>query len=141
MEFGFRVKADIGSVDGISFGKDIKGVIYVRVCGSVGLDFGRGVGAGVDRDIDGEVLARSGIFSLKWIYYCPKRGYFGILGNTHILVYYPIISFWRIKVYIVETMDMVRFHWVTGVSRKFDPSKYCGDYFTGLDTLVGAIQC
>ena len=87
MEFGFRVKADIGSVDGISFGKDIKGVIYVRVGGSVGLDFGRGFGAGVDRDIGGEVLARSGIFSLKWIYYGPKEG---------ILEYWGILIFWII---------------------------------------------
>ena len=38
-----------------------------------------------------------------------KRGYFGLLGNGHILVYYPLISYQRINVYRVETMDMGRF--------------------------------
>ena len=28
-----------------------------------------------------------------------KKGYFGLLGNAHILVYYPIISYQRIEVY------------------------------------------
>ena len=31
-----------------------------------------------------------------------ERGYFGLLGNTHILVYYPLISYQRIEVYRVE---------------------------------------
>ena len=33
--------------------------------------------------------------------------YFGLLGNTHILVYYPRVSSQKIEVYRVETMDMV----------------------------------
>ena len=32
----------------------------------------------------------------------PERGYFGLLGNAQILVYYPSISYQRIKVYRVE---------------------------------------
>ena len=47
-----------------------------------------------------------------------EKGYFGILGNDHILVHYPIISYQRIKVYKVETIDMGRFHWNNGVSVK-----------------------
>ena len=39
-----------------------------------------------------------------------KRGYFGLLGNDHILVHYPIISYQRIKFYRVEIMDMGRFY-------------------------------
>ena len=38
-----------------------------------------------------------------------ERGYFVLLGNVHILVYYPTISYQRIKFYRVETMDMGRF--------------------------------
>ena len=37
-------------------------------------------------------------------------GYFGLLGNNHIYFNYPIISYQRIKVYRVETMDMGRYH-------------------------------
>ena len=36
-----------------------------------------------------------------------KRGYFGLWGNTHILVSYTLISFHWIKVRRVEVMDMV----------------------------------
>ena len=36
----------------------------------------------------------------------PKMKYFGLLGNIHILVYYPIIPYQRIKVYGDETMNM-----------------------------------
>ena len=55
-------------------------------------------------------------------------GYFGLLGNDHILDYYPIISYQRIKIYRVETIDMGRFHWNNGVSGKCNPSKYGGIY-------------
>ena len=72
---------------------------------------------------------------------CSKRGYFGILGNDNILVYYPIISNQGIKVYRGETMDMGRLQWNNGVSGKLNPSKYYGIYFTGWDTLVGVIWC
>ena len=62
-----------------------------------------------------------------------KRGYFGLLGNTYVFVYYPIISYQRIKVYRVETMDMVIFFWNNGVSGKCNHSKYSGIYCTGLE--------
>ena len=63
------------------------------------------------------------------------------MGNGHILVYDHIISYQRIKVYRVETMDMGIFRWKNGVGGKFNPSKDCGIYFTGYDTLVGVIWC
>ena len=34
----------------------------------------------------------NGIFRLKMEILWSKRGYFGVLGNVHILVSYPIIS-------------------------------------------------
>ena len=37
-----------------------------------------------------------GIFSLKWIHYGPKGDILDYQGNTHILVYYPIIYYQRI---------------------------------------------
>ena len=52
----------------------------------------------------GDVMARNRIF---WI-----------LGENSYFVYYPIISYLRIKVYRVETMDMGRSHWNNGVSGK-----------------------
>ena len=45
----------------------------------------------------------------------------------------------RIELYIVETMDMERFHWNNGASGKYNHIKCCGTYCTGLDTLVGVI--
>ena len=60
-----------------------------------------------------------------------ERRYFGLLGNDHILVYYPIISYQSINVYRVETMDMGKVLWNNGVSGKFNPSKYGGIYCTG----------
>ena len=60
-----------------------------------------------------------------------ERGYFGLLGNDHILVYYPIISYQRIKVYGVEIIDMGIFRWYNDVSRNYNPTKYCGVYCTG----------
>ena len=59
-------------------------------------------------------VARNYIFSLIWICYGPKRDildYWGIF-----FVYYPIISYQRIKVYRVEKMDMGKSHWNNGVS-------------------------
>ena len=35
-----------------------------------------------------------------------QKGIFGLLGDTYILVHYLIISFWKIKSYRVEIMDM-----------------------------------
>ena len=50
----------------------------------------------------GDVMVRNEIF---W-----KQSY---------LVYYPIISYQRIKFYRVETIDMGRSHWNNGVIGKF----------------------
>ena len=43
-------------------------------------------------------------------------GYFVLLGNGHILVHCPTISYQRIKVYRVETMYMGIFRWKNGIS-------------------------
>ena len=56
-------------------------------------------------------MTSSVLMEILW----SKRGYFGILGDTHIF-YYPIISYLRIKFYRVETMDMGRLLWNNGVS-------------------------
>ena len=37
---------------------------------------------------------------------CSETGYFGLLGSIYIYIYYPIVSYRRIYVYRVETMDM-----------------------------------
>ena len=60
-----------------------------------------------------------------------ERGYLRPLWVDHILVYYPIISYQKIKVYSVETMDMVIFHWNNGVSEKCNPSNCYGIFYTG----------
>ena len=60
-----------------------------------------------------------------------ERGYFGLLGDAHILVYYPIISYQMIEGCRFETMDMKIFLWNNGVSVKFNPSKYYNNYCTG----------
>ena len=52
-----------------------------------------------------------------------KRGYFGPLRNTHILVYYPIIYLMKTKIYRVETMDMVRLQYNNGVIVILNTSK------------------
>ena len=65
-----------------------------------------------------------------------KRGYFGLLWNACILVYYPFISYQRIEVYRVETTDMGTFHWNNGVSGICNPSKYFSTYCTELLTRV-----
>ena len=35
-----------------------------------------------------------------------QKVYFGIFGDTYILVYYPLVSYQRKEFYRVETMDM-----------------------------------
>ena len=60
-----------------------------------------------------------------------ERGYFGLLVNDHILVYYPIISYQSIKVYKVETMDMGIFLCNNDVSGKCNPIKFCVIYCMG----------
>ena len=51
-----------------------------------------------------------------------RKGVFWTIGEHSYFVYYPVISYLRIKVYRVETMDMVRFRWNNGVSGKYNPS-------------------
>ena len=44
-----------------------------------------------------------------------QNGIFCTIGEQLYIVYYPILSYQKIKVYIVETMDMGRSHWNNGV--------------------------
>ena len=44
-----------------------------------------------------------------------QNGIFWNIGEQSYFVYYPIISYRKIKVYKVERMDMGRFHWNNGV--------------------------
>ena len=55
------------------------------------------------------------IFGLIWRSYGPKRDILDNWGTVNFLNY-PIISYQRIKVYRVETMDMGISHWNNGVS-------------------------
>ena len=45
-----------------------------------------------------------------------RNGIFWTIGEQSYIFFNPIISYRRIKVYRVETMDMVRSHWNNGVS-------------------------
>ena len=45
-----------------------------------------------------------------------QNGIFWTIGEQSYVVYYPIISYRKIKVYRVKTMDMGRYHWNNGVS-------------------------
>ena len=45
-----------------------------------------------------------------------QNGIFWTIGEKSYFVYYPIISYQRVKVYRVEIMDMRRYHWNNGVS-------------------------
>ena len=44
-----------------------------------------------------------------------QNGIFWTIGEQLYIVYYPIISYRKIKVYRFETMDMGRSHWNNGV--------------------------
>ena len=48
-----------------------------------------------------------------------QNGIFWTIGEQSDFVYYPIISYLRINVYRVETMDMGRSHWNNGVIGPF----------------------
>ena len=48
-----------------------------------------------------------------------QNGVFWTIGEQTYFVYFPIISYQRIKVYMVETMDMGRSHWNNGVIGTF----------------------
>ena len=56
-----------------------------------------------------ESVSRNDIVSIKWRYYGPKGDILDYWG-TLTYFYYPIISYQKIKLYGVETMD-------TGISR------------------------
>ena len=45
-----------------------------------------------------------------------QNGIFWTIGGKSYFVYYPIISYQKIKVYKVETIDMGRSHWNNSVS-------------------------
>ena len=69
-------------------------------------------------------VAINDTFSLKWRYYGPK-GIFWAIGEHLQLVYYPIISYQRIKVNRAETMDMGISRWNNGVSGKIMLEQWC----------------
>ena len=48
-----------------------------------------------------------------------RNGIFWTSGEQLYIVYYPIISYWDIKVYRDETMDMGRSQWGKGVIGTF----------------------
>ena len=48
-----------------------------------------------------------------------RNGMFWNIGEQSYIVYYPIIYYRRIKVYRVETMEMVISHWNNGVIETF----------------------
>ena len=48
-----------------------------------------------------------------------RNGIFWTIGEQSYIVYYPIISYRKIEVYSVETMDMGRSHWNNGVIGTF----------------------
>ena len=55
-----------------------------------------------------------------------QKGIVWTIGEHLYFVYYPIISYRRINIYMVERMDIGRFCWNNGVSGKHNPSKYYG---------------
>ena len=59
-----------------------------------------------------------------------QNGIFWTIGEQTYFVYYPIISYRKIKLYRVESMDMGRSHWDNGVSGKCNRGKYYGTYCT-----------
>ena len=59
------------------------------------------------------------------------KGVFWNIEEHLYFVYYPIIPYQMIKVYSVETMDMLRLRWNNDFSGKLNSSKYCGIYFMG----------
>ena len=54
-----------------------------------------------------------------------QNGIFWTIGEQTYFVYYPIISYRKIKVYRVETMDIGRSHWNNGVSGTILLEQYC----------------
>ena len=48
-----------------------------------------------------------------------RNGIFWTIGEESYIVYHPIISYQKIKIYRVKTMDMGRSHWNNGVIGTF----------------------
>ena len=61
------------------------------------------------------IVARNYIFSLIGDV-MVQNGVFGTIGGQSYFVYYPIIYYQKIKVYMVETMNMGISHWNNSVS-------------------------
>ena len=60
-----------------------------------------------------------------------RNGIFWTIGERYNIVYYPIISYRKIKVYRVESMDMGRSQWNNGVIGNFSHiHKYGSTYCT-----------
>ena len=69
-----------------------------------------------------------------------ERGYFGLLGIDHILVYYSIISYQGIEFYRFEIMDMGGFRWNNCFSGRYNPSNY-GSIIARYDnSFVGIVR-
>ena len=54
-----------------------------------------------------------------------RNGVFWTIGEQTYFVYYPIISYLKINVYRVETMDMGRSQWNNGVSGTILLEQWC----------------
>ena len=54
-----------------------------------------------------------------------RNGIFWTIGEQYYIVYYPIISYRKIKVYRVETIDMVRSHYNNDVSGMILLEQWC----------------
>ena len=54
-----------------------------------------------------------------------QNGIFWTIGEKLYTIDYPIISYRKIKVYRVETMNMGRYHWNNGVSGTILMEQWC----------------
>ena len=70
-----------------------------------------------------------------------QKEIFWTIAEHLYFVYDTIISYQRIKLYRIETMDIGRFRWNNGVSGKCNPGKYCGIIVQDENPLVRVIQC
>ena len=69
------------------------------------------------------------------------KGVFWTIGEHLYFVYFPLISYQRIKFYRIETINMVILIYNNGVGVKFNPSKYFGIIVRYENSLVGFIRC
>ena len=77
------------------------------------------------------VVAINYIFSLIWRCYGPKRDILDYWGTILYCLLFYYISYWRIKVYRAETMDMGKSHWNNSV---------IGTFLIYISTTVPIIQ-